>query len=497
MNTERKKNTLLQRIYPAPEGFDLNYLTLKFRNKELEKEFLESHFQDSKIPSRYVILFALFFYASFIFLDVYLLPELIKSFIIIRFAIIIPFALIVIAISFTQIYSRVFQSILSLLIFLGGAGIVAIIYVSRENTGNPLLSFYFVGLILVFIFGYNFLKVRFKWASLACWLITALYFYVAIFKIDIPEIHLTAGLFFVICANIMSGFAGYHFEFIIRKNYFLNQQISEEKHKVLEMNSTLEEKVRERTFDLEIAKNKAEESDQLKSMFLANISHEIRTPMNGILGFSSLLSTTKIEDDKKDHFISIINERGQYLMGILDNLLDISMIESKNLMYNPTEIEVNSLMKNMKPFLDSFFIDKQVKLSLDLEEEDSEIYIKTDKVKLEQIITNLVSNAAKYAEKGSCILGYQKQITHLTFFVKDSGPGIPDYYRPHIFKSFVKGDPNLTNRKSGTGLGLAISKGLADFLGAQLSFESEMGKGTEFFLKFNLFNHHRAENTVK
>ena len=308
---------------------------------------------------------------------------------------------------------------------------------------------------------------------------------VILFFIDYSIDYIITINFFLISANLLGMFSSYFYELTLRMNFYHKNLLEVEKRKVERINFELEDRILRRTKELEKITNKAIESDKLKSMFLANISHEIRTPMNGILGFTTLLNNEELSPEKRKSYLEIISGRGEYLMEILNNLIEISMIESNSLQVKYEDIDLNVILTNLYKFLNEFFREKEITFVTDLPKLNENLIVRTDLVKLEQIITNLVTNASKYSSEGEVCLGYKINNKYLSIFVSDNGPGIPEHFRPYVFKSFVKNENMQEKFKQGAGLGLAISKGLAEIMGAKISYKSTVGEGTTFFLDFD------------
>ncbi|MCF8381024.1 MAG: hypothetical protein K9H49_15725 [Bacteroidales bacterium] len=479
------KSLLKLKFKGIPEGFRINLLTLKFE-ENLEKVFRKEYNDSILTHFRYSILLAILLYAIFGILDKYLIPEMIKPFLIIRFLIVIPFAIFCFIISYFNIARKIFVPLVSLLILIAGLGIVAMIYLSKDYQSSMVLTSYYTGLLLVFIYAYSFLKLRFWWATISCWLIVISYEVLVFFLIEMSPISIIVTNFFLISANIMGMFSSYFYDLTLRMNFYHKNLLSIEKKNIEAINEQLEYRVLERTKKLEEAKEEAVKSEKLKSMFLANISHEIRTPMNGILGFASLLNKTELSLEKRKSYLEIINERGEYLMGILNNLIEFAMIESNSMKVYQNEVKLNYTLNNLYKFLIGFFQGTELIFKTSVPENSEELIIRTDKVKLEQIITNLVTNASKYSSAGEVCLGYKIEKEKLRIFVSDNGPGIPEEFRQYIFKSFTKNEKDKAKFAQGTGLGLAISKGLAELMGADLSYSSTLGEGTTFYLDFDI-----------
>lgn len=234
------------------------------------------------------------------------------------------------------------------------------------------------------------------------------------------------------------------------------------------------------------AKEKAEESDRLKTAFLANMSHEIRTPMNGIIGFSNLLRNPDLTDAERNEFLNHITSCGNTLLTLIDDIIDISKIEAGQIKIRITESNINNILDEL---YDSFEASKQkdgklnVKLYKKTGLEDSKSIILTDPFRLRQIISNLIGNAMKFTMEGFIQFGYiLDENDNLVFYVKDTGIGIPKDKQQIIFERFGQVlDTNFFINQKGTGLGLAISNNLVKLLGGKMWVESKPGEGSTFY----------------
>lgn len=240
------------------------------------------------------------------------------------------------------------------------------------------------------------------------------------------------------------------------------------------------------TQELIHAKEKAEESDRLKSAFLANMSHEIRTPMNGILGFADLLKTPNLTGEQQQEYISIIEKSGARMLNIINDIVDISKIESGLMKVHLSETKINEQIEFIyhffKPELDSKGIQFAYKNHLS----PKDATIKTDREKVYAILINLVKNAIKFTRSGKIEFGYylktdtnQNQV--LEFFVQDTGIGIPTNRQTAIFDRFVQADIADSHAFQGAGLGLSISKAYVEMLGGKIWVTSEEHKGSTFY----------------
>ncbi|MFO8235926.1 MAG: PAS domain S-box protein [Bacteroidales bacterium] len=233
--------------------------------------------------------------------------------------------------------------------------------------------------------------------------------------------------------------------------------------------------------DLRQAKEKAEESDKLKTVFLQNISHEIRTPMNGIMGFTDLLKSPGISEDKKNEFIKMIQKSSNRMLNLINDLVDISVIESGEIeMYNE-HVSINDILKS---HFERYKIEterKDLKFWYETGLEKNRAVIETDETKFQKILSNLLDNALKFTNSGEVTFGYTIEGELLQFYVKDTGIGIPEDIKAVIFERFRQADSTITRPYEGTGLGLSISKAYAEMLGGDIWVDSEPGKGSVFY----------------
>ncbi|MDD3859845.1 MAG: ATP-binding protein, partial [Bacteroidales bacterium] len=234
------------------------------------------------------------------------------------------------------------------------------------------------------------------------------------------------------------------------------------------------------------AKEKAEESDQLKSAFLANMSHEIRTPMNGIIGFASLLKRPNLTGEKQKEYISLIEKSGMRMLNIINDIIDISKIESGQMQVYLSETDINAVMENQYAFFLPEATQNDIKLICknDLKQEES--YVKTDSEKLYAILTNLIKNAIKFTKQGSIEFGCAKQGKYIEFYVKDTGKGIPKDQLNLIFERFRQASNSHSRGYEGAGLGLSISSAYVSMLGGKIWAEStpEIGTAFHFTIKY-------------
>ncbi len=321
-------------------------------------------------------------------------------------------------------------------------------------------------------------------------------------KTKLYDLFLTA----ITCIGLIAFIASY-----IMRNYHDERELVIEQHdKILQQNEeikkadtelihhkeNLEQTVKERTLELEktnlelqIAKNKAEESDRLKTAFLSNMSHEIRTPMNAIIGFSHLLKDPNMTKENLNNYIDIITERGNQLLNIINDIIDISKIESGKINIHKSACNVNKLFDELYTM---FYNTKELvkKSHIELRSVKPDVYediiINTDATRLKQILSNLIDNAIKFTQAGFVEMGYSilemNESKKIQFYVKDSGIGISQENRNLIFNRFRQIDESHTRLFGGTGIGLSISQNLAELLGGDLIVDSKKGEGSTFYL---------------
>ena len=227
----------------------------------------------------------------------------------------------------------------------------------------------------------------------------------------------------------------------------------------------------------------AQKSDQLKSAFLANMSHEIRTPLNAIIGFSQLLTERDMPKDKKERYSQLITENGDYLMKLISDILDVSMIESGQLSIIKQRVNLNNLFKHVYSINNEIIHNKNnAEVVLKLETPVKSLIIEVDEMRLKQIIFNLIGNAIKYTIKGYIKFGYVLDESNVMFFVEDTGCGIKEEFQPEVFNRFVRHEESREVKTTrGSGIGLSLSKELVHILGGKIWFTSKYKEGTTFY----------------
>lgn len=480
----------------------LNRITLNFPD-DRESKYRDYYFIQSYKTTRVAYLILAVLYAFFGYLDSVVAKEFFQLFIIIRI-IVVAVLLFVFVFTFSNKFRRYWQTLVFISFFIGAVGIIIMLIMM------PDIVIYSSGLILVFLAGFVLIKLRFLAVSIASWLVILIYIISAlVWKIDITIV--MSNSFFFIGANLIGMLAAYRTEIFNRQNFNLYLQIAKKNEQIEQANKNLEGKVEDRTKllnfrnkelreevkrraiiekELIASKERAEESDKLKSAFLANMSHEIRTPMNGILGFASILRDAEDEEEFNE-FIDAIVSSGEHLLNLINDIIDLSKIESGILKIEKSKFELNRLTKEIYDMfsIDNNIVTKTINFSYVNGLPDDDCMIYTDRMRLKQIMINLVNNACKYTDEGSIEFYYLVKDDSLIFTVKDTGIGIQDELQEFIFDRFMQASTSRTVGRNSTGLGLAITKTYLNLMGGDISVKSKLGVGSDFtFILPDIFN---------
>lgn len=477
----------------------LNKFFLHFSNIDFEKKYRQEYFGKSIVSLRISLLVVSALYALFAFFDQATSSEYYTYFFFIRFAIVIPIFMLVFAISFFRKFEDHWQLLISLCVIIGGSGIILMLLL---NPGN---IYYYGGMFLIFMGNYFLVKLRILYAMLSG-LILILIYNIGIFVFnefsEVINLNLLQANAFYISANVICMIALYNIERLSRKEYLNIHQVSEQQHEINEMNKNLEWQVKQRTRLLDsrnerlvkeirhnkkiekqlmLSKEKAEESDRLKSAFLANMSHEIRTPMNGILGFTELLSDPELSGEEMQQYIDIIKKSGDRMLDTVNDIIEISKIETGQTSINISEVNVCQRIRDLYNFFKLEVSEKNMKLLFNDELIEANCSIRTDSKMLDSILTNLIKNAIKYSDNGIIEIGCSVVSEDLLFYVKDTGIGIAEDKIQSIFSRFIQVDMSNKRAVQGAGLGLSISKAYVELLNGKIWLESKLGEGSTFY----------------
>lgn len=462
---------------------ELNIASLKFIGKHasLEKEYYEFFKPIFKRQTQVSHFIAVLFYSGFSFLDLVFVPELASQFIFIRLAIVVPYIILTLVITNRGWFYNYSQLIITSTIFIAGIGIIAMIAL-----GGPDVNYsYYAGLILIFIFAYTFVGLEFRWATLVTWLLVLIYEIVSV-QMGLEFVIFVNNNFFFISTLLFSMVAGYSIEFYRRNEFFTHYLLQVEKNKIAMDNVELEKRVSERTSELLIAKEKAENADQMKSIFIAQMSHEIRTPINAIVSSASLLKYDLGDSADEDQQMSfeIIDRSGQRIIRTVDLLIDLSEVQTNSIRLEKTKIDLFAeILSVIVAHRKSTAQSKNLALNLICKTEDAEIV--ADSYTVNQIFVQLIDNAIKYTNNGS--IGVFVQSTpsgELEVIVQDTGIGIDEKYLDDLFTPFSQEEMGYSRKYDGNGIGLALVKKYCELNNATVSVESKKNIGSKFSVIF-------------
>lgn len=278
--------------------------------------------------------------------------------------------------------------------------------------------------------------------------------------------------------NSCVGFVG--FDAVGKKRTYSENDIN-----LLKVYAELLVNIQERTINelkLIEAKQKAEESDRLKTAFINNISHEIRTPLNGIVGFGQILTHASLPEKEKKAYFDILEKSSSRLIQTVTDYMDMAMISSNSMNVNITDFSLYSLITDLFYYIKPKCEARQIDVSIKIPEGSEDIIVRSDRELLRKALEHLLNNAEKFTKKGFVEFGFTRKEKDVTFYIKDSGRGIAPNYMNEIYKPFIQEDASTTRGHEGSGLGLSIVKGISIMLNGQLSASSEKGKGSSFMI---------------
>jgi len=315
-------------------------------------------------------------------------------------------------------------------------------------------------------------------------------------KLEKSNSHKLQLLFIIIIIVFIATFIFYQYYKNKKSKVLLEKLVSKRTQELQKKNTELSETGKA----LQTAKEKAEESNRLKTAFLHNMSHEIRTPMNGILGFTELLKKPQLTGEEQNSYIKIIEKSGARMLNIINDIITISRIESGEMNVLISDTNINEQIKDVYNFFKPEVEKKEIQFLYKNALSDKNAIIKTDQEKVITILTNLVKNAIKYTDKGSIEFGYNlktdSEPNEVVFYVKDTGIGIPITKQKIIFERFIQADIEDKMARQGAGLGLSISKAYVEILGGRIGLESKAGIGSTFYFTLP-YNTSNDENKTK
>ena len=491
----------------SQEPMTINYATLSFSGllSPLEKEFQEDYFQRSLSPFRLSLFLSLIFYGAFAFLDAVTVPELKEKFWFIRFGMVTPLLILAYLFSYSKIFKKYWQIVISTTMFITGFGIIIMIIIGAR-IGNYT---YYAGLILIFIIGYSFIRARFIYASLAGWSIVAAYEIASIWMSNIPVVTLVSNNYFFISANVIGMFTSYFIELSARKEFYMRMLLEREKENVKIANNELEKRVQERTSQLSNAnvdltkeieirqKFERERAELEKQLFqlqkmetigtlAGGIAHDFNNILTPILGYTDMALEELPSESNLRFDMEQINKAALRGKDLVQQILTFSRevdFEKKPIQLQPIVSEVLNLLKA------SFTQGIEIKQHLNPKVGT----VLADPTHIHQIIMNLCTNAnhammktggtlevrldaVNVDQKSAEKIPHLKKGEYIRLIISDTGYGMDLKTKERIFEPF------FTRKEvgSGSGLGLSVVHGIINNYGGAITVDSIVGKGTTF-----------------
>ncbi len=511
-NEKRKKWNLLGLSTSAIKDWKLNRFTLAFEGKieKYESAYQEDYYQRSLNPFRFSLLLAIFFYDVFAVLDANLLPDLKNIFWTIRFGMVTPILFIVLILSYSHSFKKFMQPVIAAIMYITGLGIIVMIVLAARLANHYT---YYAGLILIFIFGYTFIRARFIYASIAGWSIVITYEFAAFFLLDTPSHILINNNYFFISANVIGMFISYFMEVSSRRDFYMRILLEDEQEKVRAANNALEKRVQERTKQLtaankdlkkEIEMRKQEEKEkarletqllQLQKMetigtLAGGVAHDFNNILTPILGYTEMALEELSKESTLRYDIEQINNAAIRGKDLVQQILTFSrQVDFDKKPIQLKEIIVEALNLTRASFPSNIEI---------IQEMDSDCgTVLADASQMHQIIMNLFTNSYHaMLEKGGSLkvklfakeLGSRdvkrsskaKKGTYICLMVSDTGHGMDKQTKDRIFEPF------FTSKEvgRGSGLGLSVVHGIVNNNDGFIEVDSKRGVGTTFRIYF-------------
>jgi signal transduction histidine kinase/ActR/RegA family two-component response regulator len=493
----------------SQESFSVNYLTLNFKGNltQYEKEYEEDYFKMSLNPFRFSLILSMIFYGAFAFLDTVAVPDLKEVFWFIRFGIVFPVLVAVFIFTYSKIFKKYMQFTISCIMFITGFGIIImIIYAAKVQNYS-----YYAGLILIFIFGYTFIRARFIYASIAGWTIVVSYEISAIWLSHTPFIILVNNNYFFISANIIGMFISYFLELSTRKEFYMRILLEQEKENVKTANDALEKRVDERTHQLSNANQDLKKEIEIRQKFereraelekqlfqlqkmetigtlAGGIAHDFNNILTPILGYTDMALEELAPESNLRFDIEQINNAAHRGKDLVQQVLTFSReldFENKPIQLEPIVTEALNLIKASFP--------PGVEINKHFDEGIGTVL--ADPTHIHQIVMNLCTNANHAMMKTGGVLDVKldavnidqksaekipnlKKGEYIRLTISDTGHGMDIKTKERIFEPF------FTRKEvgSGSGLGLSVVHGIINNYGGAIVVDSSPGKGTTFMI---------------
>jgi len=521
MNIIQSVGTSILGLPSSKESFSINYLTLSFKGElsSFEKGYQDDYFLKSLNPFRFSLILSMIFYGAFAFLDTVAVPDLKEVFWIIRFGIVFPVLVAVFIFSYSKVFKKYMQFVISCIMFITGFGIIVMIILAAR-VGNYS---YYAGLILIFIFGYTFIRARFIYASIAGWSIVFSYEISAIWLSHTPFITLVNNNYFFISANIIGMFISYFLELSARKDFYMRMMLELEKENVKTANDALEKRVEERTEQLSNAnqdlKNEIEirqkferEREELEKQLFqlqkmetigtlaGGIAHDFNNILTPILGYTDMALEELPAESNLRFDLEQINNAAHRGKDLVQQVLTFSRevdFENKPIQLQPIVTEALNLIKASFP--------PGVEISQQYDQKIGSVL--ANPTHIHQIMMNLCTNAshammktggvlkvrldaAKIDQKMADKIPNLKKGEYIRLTISDTGHGMDLKTKERIFEPF------FTRKEvgSGSGLGLSVVHGIVNNYGGAIVVDSTPGKGTTFMIYLPKYGDNTSES---
>ena len=504
-------------LFETIRKMGINPLNLSFKNADLEIDFNNFYYNKKINQIRIAFSVGIIIYIFFHLLDAILLPDMLQPFRIIRFYIVIPVISLIILFSFTKYFKNIFQPLISLAILIGGGGIIAMILTTKE----PVSDTYYVGVILVSFAAYTFIGLRFIWATLTCWILAFIYFYVAFYYVNLDRIILINNIIFLFSSNFLGMATSYIIEFFIRRDYYFNKLLEDANDKVVKAKEQLEDIVTARTEELrksyENLKKESEEKKELTEkqeelqkqliqsqkmeaigLLAGGVAHDFNNLLTVINGYSELL-LLQHKNDKEKETINQIYNAGKKAETLTRQLLAFS----RKQVMKQVVVDLNYLIKNIEIML-RHLVGENIDIIFMYENNIHKIM--ADPGQIEQVIVNLVINARDAMPDGGVIKIITENIFTDDLIIEadnknmssemvclsiiDTGMGMDNDVLSHIFEPFF----TTKEKNKGTGLGLSTVYGIVKQTEGYIRVDSKTKIGTTFKIYFNPCN---SNNKIK
>jgi two-component system, cell cycle sensor histidine kinase PleC len=449
----------------SPEqAFGIDRVRLRFRDPETERRYLSESLNEARTLIRIYLVAAALLYLMFGFLDYVVGGSLVATLWFVRYAIVCPIFLAAAAMTYVPAFDTLAQTVLSIAMIAPGIGVVIMTAIMPP----PFNSLYYAGLIMVVIYGSSLVRLRFVNSVFISLLLVALYQIVSTLINPIPFKDYLNNNFFLVMATAVGLFSAYIQEMYIRRSY-KSQKVIEAKNEAA--NLLLLE---------------ADKANKAKSEFLANMSHELRTPLNAIIGFSDILKRQlfgNLGDPRYSEYVSDINDSGNHLLAIINDILDLAKAEAGKLTLQEEDIDLVRCLDDALRMCRGRAVTAGVNLNFANAPES--IYAHVDERLIRQIVLNLLTNAIKFTNEGGKVtLSVVAEPGHdIVIQVQDTGIGIAQEDIARVIRPFEQVETVLSRSHGGTGLGLPLTSKLTELHGGTFDIQSQVGKGTTVIVR--------------